>query len=69
MFNEFDDVLSEETMWQISEEIKPRGGRSRNASAPSPPAQPPAAAAAAAAAATTNPKNKDEGDKRSNDST
>ncbi|XP_022115832.2 guanine nucleotide-releasing factor 2 isoform X2 [Pieris rapae] len=38
MFNEFDDVLSEETMWQISESIKPRGGRARNASAPSPPA-------------------------------
>ncbi|XP_045760965.1 guanine nucleotide-releasing factor 2 isoform X3 [Maniola jurtina] len=49
MFNEFDDVLSEETMWQISETIKPRGGRSRNASAPSPPAAAPPPAAAAAA--------------------
>ncbi|XP_047540406.1 guanine nucleotide-releasing factor 2 isoform X5 [Vanessa atalanta] len=49
MFNEFDDVLSEETMWQISETIKPRGGRSRNASAPSPPA-PPAPPVAATAA-------------------
>ncbi|CAB3237158.1 unnamed protein product [Arctia plantaginis] len=27
MFNEFDDVLSEEAMWQVSESIKPRGGR------------------------------------------
>ncbi|CAH0722478.1 unnamed protein product, partial [Brenthis ino] len=44
MFNEFDDVLSEETMWQISETIKPRGGRSRNQSAPSPPAATAAAA-------------------------
>ncbi|XP_072936173.1 guanine nucleotide-releasing factor 2 isoform X5 [Epargyreus clarus] len=47
MFNEFDDVLSEEAMWQVSESIKPRGGRSRNASAPSPPAAPPAAQTAA----------------------
>ncbi|XP_050358736.1 guanine nucleotide-releasing factor 2 isoform X3 [Nymphalis io] len=52
MFNEFDDVLSEETMWQISETIKPRGGRSRNASAPSPPAPPAPAPPAAATAAT-----------------
>ncbi|XP_022829505.1 guanine nucleotide-releasing factor 2 isoform X2 [Spodoptera litura] len=29
MFNEFDDVLSEEAMWQVSESIKPRGGRNR----------------------------------------
>ncbi|XP_061382980.1 guanine nucleotide-releasing factor 2 isoform X1 [Danaus plexippus] len=50
MFNEFDDVLSEETMWQISETIKPRGGRSRNTSAPSPPAPPPAHHPPAAAA-------------------
>lgn len=50
MFNEFDDVLSEETMWQISETIKPRGGRSRNQSAPSPPAPAPASAAATAPA-------------------
>ncbi|XP_052737237.1 guanine nucleotide-releasing factor 2 isoform X2 [Bicyclus anynana] len=48
MFNEFDDVLSEETMWQISEKIKPRAGRSRNPSAPSPPAAAPAPTAAAA---------------------
>ncbi|KAI5642538.1 rasGEF domain-containing protein [Phthorimaea operculella] len=26
MFNDFDDVLSEETMWQVSLSIKPRGG-------------------------------------------
>ncbi|CAK1548297.1 unnamed protein product [Leptosia nina] len=31
MFNEFDDVLSEETMWQISETIKPRGGDRKGA--------------------------------------
>ncbi|XP_045502037.1 guanine nucleotide-releasing factor 2 isoform X3 [Colias croceus] len=48
MFNEFDDVLSEETMWQISETIKPRGGRARTA--PDPPAPAPAPAPAAAAA-------------------
>ncbi|CAH2068495.1 unnamed protein product, partial [Iphiclides podalirius] len=48
MFNGFDDVLSEEAMWQVSESIKPRGGRPRNASAPSPPA--PAAAPAPAPA-------------------
>ncbi|KAL0895820.1 hypothetical protein ABMA27_011852 [Loxostege sticticalis] len=35
MFNEFDDVLSEEAMWQVSETIKPRGGRTR-AAAPAP---------------------------------
>ncbi|XP_068628338.1 guanine nucleotide-releasing factor 2 isoform X3 [Battus philenor] len=50
MFNGFDDVLSEEAMWQVSESIKPRGGRSRNASAPSPPAPAPAPAATAAPA-------------------
>ncbi|KAH9638417.1 hypothetical protein HF086_007724 [Spodoptera exigua] len=33
MFNEFDDVLSEEAMWQVSESIKPRGGRARAAPA------------------------------------
>ncbi|XP_013166904.1 PREDICTED: guanine nucleotide-releasing factor 2 isoform X3 [Papilio xuthus] len=37
MFNGFDDVLSEEAMWQVSESIKPRGGRARNTSQPSPP--------------------------------
>ena len=26
-FNGFDDSLSEEAMWQISEKIKPRGGK------------------------------------------
>lgn len=36
MFNEFDDVLSEEAMWQVSESIKPRGGRTRAAPAPAP---------------------------------
>ncbi|XP_075986233.1 C3G guanyl-nucleotide exchange factor isoform X3 [Anticarsia gemmatalis] len=47
MFNEFDDVLSEEAMWQVSESIKPRGGRARAAPpqaaphhAPAPSAQP-----------------------------
>lgn len=30
MFNGFDDVLNEEAMWQISEAIKPRGGRKNN---------------------------------------
>ncbi|XP_028164535.1 guanine nucleotide-releasing factor 2 isoform X5 [Ostrinia furnacalis] len=43
MFNEFDDVLSEEAMWQVSETIKPRGGRAR-----APPAAPPATQQAAA---------------------
>ncbi|XP_049887610.1 guanine nucleotide-releasing factor 2 isoform X5 [Pectinophora gossypiella] len=38
MFNDFDDVLSEETMWQVSESIKPRGGRTR--ANPPPPPQP-----------------------------
>ncbi|XP_063373066.1 guanine nucleotide-releasing factor 2 isoform X1 [Cydia amplana] len=40
MFNEFDDVLSEEAMWQISESLKPRSGRPRAAAAPAPPAPP-----------------------------
>ncbi|XP_026764340.1 guanine nucleotide-releasing factor 2 isoform X3 [Galleria mellonella] len=48
MFNEFDDVLSEEAMWQISEILKPRGGRTRTTAPP--PAPPPAAATAAAPA-------------------
>ncbi|XP_047034207.1 guanine nucleotide-releasing factor 2 isoform X4 [Helicoverpa zea] len=40
MFNEFDDLLSEEAMWQVSESIKPRGGRARAPPAhPHPPAQ------------------------------
>lgn len=39
MFNEFDDVLSEEAMWQVSESIKPRGGRARAAPAHAPQAQ------------------------------
>jgi hypothetical protein len=26
-FNNFDDYLSEEALWQISESIKPRGGK------------------------------------------
>ncbi|KAM3966794.1 LOW QUALITY PROTEIN: C3G guanyl-nucleotide exchange factor [Aphomia sociella] len=47
MFNEFDDVLSEEAMWQISEILKPRGGRVRAAAAP-PPAPAPASAPAPA---------------------
>ncbi|KAJ0181119.1 hypothetical protein K1T71_003204 [Dendrolimus kikuchii] len=34
MFNDFDDVLSEEAMWQISESIKPRGARPRHNDAP-----------------------------------
>ncbi|XP_060809901.1 guanine nucleotide-releasing factor 2 isoform X4 [Amyelois transitella] len=42
MFNEFDDVLSEEAMWQISEILKPRAGRPRAA-----PAAPAAAQTAA----------------------
>ncbi|CAG9783085.1 unnamed protein product [Diatraea saccharalis] len=53
MFNEFDDVLSEEAMWQVSETIKPRGGRTRNAPAPAPapaPATAPAPAPAQTAA-------------------
>lgn len=45
MFNEFDDVLSEEAMWQVSESIKPRGGRNR-----APPAHPTHAAHAQTAA-------------------
>lgn len=40
MFNGFDDVLSEEAMWQLSESIKPRGGRSKLNNPP--PAAPPA---------------------------
>lgn len=40
MFNEFDDVLSEEAMWQVSESIKPRGGRAADTTAAS--AAPPA---------------------------
>ncbi|XP_053600866.1 guanine nucleotide-releasing factor 2 isoform X3 [Plodia interpunctella] len=43
MFNEFDDVLSEEAMWQISEILKPRAGRVRAS---------PASASASAAAQT-----------------
>ncbi|CAH0600593.1 unnamed protein product [Chrysodeixis includens] len=48
MFNEFDDVLSEEAMWQVSESIKPRGGRRATPAppAPAPPAPPPAQTAA-----------------------
>ncbi|XP_026725938.1 guanine nucleotide-releasing factor 2 isoform X4 [Trichoplusia ni] len=46
MFNEFDDVLSEEAMWQVSESIKPRGGR-RAPPAPAPPHAPPSAQTAA----------------------
>ncbi|XP_074654092.1 uncharacterized protein LOC141908130 [Tubulanus polymorphus] len=30
MFNNFDDVLCEESLWQISETIKPRGGASKS---------------------------------------
>lgn len=30
MFNNFSDFLSEEAMWQISESIRPRGGRPKN---------------------------------------
>ncbi|XP_028025511.1 guanine nucleotide-releasing factor 2 isoform X12 [Bombyx mandarina] len=33
MFNDFDDVLSEEAMWQVSESIKPRGGKTKPTSA------------------------------------
>ncbi|XP_050665290.1 guanine nucleotide-releasing factor 2 isoform X3 [Leptidea sinapis] len=46
MFNEFDDVLSEETMWQISETIKPRGVRGGARSVATPPAAQTATAAA-----------------------
>lgn len=28
-FNNFDDYLSEESLWQISEKIKPRGGNKK----------------------------------------
>lgn len=38
MFNGFDDVLSEEAMWQLSETIKPRGARNKTAPAPASPA-------------------------------
>lgn len=47
MFNDFDDVLSEEAMWQVSETIKPRGGRGK-ATAHPPPAAPAAAEQTAA---------------------
>lgn len=30
MFNDFDDVLSEDAMWNVSERIKPRGVRPTN---------------------------------------
>ncbi|XP_026324252.1 guanine nucleotide-releasing factor 2 isoform X11 [Hyposmocoma kahamanoa] len=36
MFNDFDDVLSEEAMWQVSESIKPRGGRAKTGPPPTP---------------------------------
>ncbi|GBP12085.1 Guanine nucleotide-releasing factor 2 [Eumeta japonica] len=40
MFNGFDDVLSEEAMWQISETIKPRGGKAKATPAPAAAAAP-----------------------------
>ncbi|XP_037301106.1 LOW QUALITY PROTEIN: guanine nucleotide-releasing factor 2-like, partial [Manduca sexta] len=49
MFNDFDDVLSEEAMWQVSETIKPRERRRARAA----PAPPPAAAPAPAPPAQT----------------
>lgn len=53
MFNDFDDVLSEEAMWQVSESIKPRGGRAKTGPTPAPaPAVAPAPAPAPAPAQT-----------------
>ena len=31
MFDSFNNYLGEETLWQISEEIKPRGGKKKEA--------------------------------------
>ncbi|KAI8429762.1 hypothetical protein MSG28_000307 [Choristoneura fumiferana] len=36
MFNEFDDVLSEEALWQISESLKPRARSAATSTAPAP---------------------------------
>ncbi|KAL4706822.1 hypothetical protein ACJJTC_010056 [Scirpophaga incertulas] len=52
MFNEFDDVLSEEAMWQVSETIKPRGGRAKVANVAPAAATVPAPAPAPAPATT-----------------
>jgi len=30
MFDDFNDYLSEEALWQISEEVKPRGGKKKS---------------------------------------
>lgn len=51
MFNDFDDVLSEEAMWQVSESIKPRGGRAKTGPPPAPAPVPTPAPAPAQTAA------------------